>query len=67
MAHSLLTVEKAYHGRQACRSRRCASAGRSPGLAYFHFNEPDLAGSDITYPEGFREQMRRRFKGGLIY
>jgi N-ethylmaleimide reductase len=37
------------------------------GLAYLHFNEPDFAGSDITYPEGFREEMRRRFRGGLIY
>ena len=37
------------------------------GLAYLHFNEPDFAGADITYPEGFREQMRQRFKGRLIY
>nr|3GX9_A Chain A, Morphinone reductase [Pseudomonas putida] len=37
------------------------------GLAYLHFNEPDWIGGDITYPEGFREQMRQRFKGGLIY
>lgn len=37
------------------------------GLAYLHFNEPDFAGADITYPEGFREQMRRRFSGRLIY
>lgn len=37
------------------------------GLAYLHFNEPGFAGADVTYPEGFREQMRERFKGGLIY
>ncbi|ERS87748.1 MULTISPECIES: alkene reductase [unclassified Halomonas] len=37
------------------------------GLAYLHFNEPNWAGGDITFPEGFREQMRERFKGGLIY
>lgn len=37
------------------------------GLAYLHFNEPGFAGSDITYPEGFREQMRQRFSGRLIY
>ncbi|MFC2991373.1 alkene reductase [Halomonas tibetensis] len=37
------------------------------GLAYLHFNEPNWAGGDITFPEGFREQMRQRFRGGLIY
>ena len=37
------------------------------GLAYLHFNEPDFAGADVSYPGGFREQMRERFKGGLIY
>ncbi len=37
------------------------------GLAYLHFNEPNWVGGDITFPEGFREQMRQRFSGGLIY
>ncbi|MFO8046504.1 MAG: alkene reductase [Halomonas sp.] len=37
------------------------------GLAYLHLNEPNWAGGDITFPEGFREQMRQRFSGGLIY
>lgn len=37
------------------------------GLAYLHFNEPNWAGGDITFPDGFREQIRERFKGGLIY
>ncbi|WP_275286173.1 alkene reductase [Halomonas elongata] len=37
------------------------------GLAYLHFNEPNWAGGDITFPDGFREQIRERFSGGLIY
>ncbi|SEM34692.1 alkene reductase [Halomonas caseinilytica] len=37
------------------------------GLAYLHFNEPNWAGGDVTFPEGFREQMRERFGGSLIY
>lgn len=37
------------------------------GLAYLHFNEPNWAGGDITFPEGFRDKMRQRFKGRLIY
>ncbi|MDR5858074.1 alkene reductase [Halomonas eurihalina] len=37
------------------------------GLAYIHLNEPNWAGGDTTFPEGFREQMRERFSGGLIY
>lgn len=37
------------------------------GLAYLHFNEPNWAGGDITFPDGFREQMRERFSGSLIY
>ncbi|MFN2332622.1 MAG: alkene reductase [Halomonas sp.] len=37
------------------------------GLAYLHLNEPNWAGGDITFPEGFREQMRQRFAGCLIY
>ncbi|MDT8894345.1 alkene reductase [Halomonas sp. I1] len=37
------------------------------GLAYLHFNEPNWAGGDITFPDGFREQIRERFRGGLIY
>ncbi|WP_447044588.1 alkene reductase [Vreelandella sp. H-I2] len=37
------------------------------GLAYLHLNEPNWAGGDITFPAGFREQMRERFSGSLIY
>ena len=37
------------------------------GLAYLHLNEPNWAGGDITFPDGFREQMRERFSGSLIY
>mgnify|MGYP003652837740 FL=1 len=37
------------------------------GLAYLHLNEPNSAGGDITFPAGFREQMRERFSGSLIY
>lgn len=37
------------------------------GLAYLHLNEPNWAGGDITFPVGFREQMRERFSGSLIY
>ena len=37
------------------------------GLAYLHFNEPNWAGGDIHFPAGFREQMRERFSGSLIY
>ncbi|MGP9685596.1 alkene reductase [Halomonas sp. AOP25-F1-15] len=37
------------------------------GLAYLHLNEPNWAGGDITFPDGFREQMRERFSGRLIY
>ncbi|MGM0522331.1 MAG: alkene reductase [Pseudomonadota bacterium] len=37
------------------------------GLAYIHLNEPNWAGGDITFPEGFREQLRRCFKGTIIY
>ena len=36
-------------------------------LAYLHLNEPNWAGGDITFPDGFREQMRERFSGSLIY
>ena len=37
------------------------------GLAYIHLNEPNWAGGDVTFPEGFRDQMRQRFSGRLIY
>ena len=37
------------------------------GLAYLHLNEPNWAGGDITFPAGFREKMRERFSGSLIY
>ncbi|MCE8049946.1 alkene reductase [Halomonas daqingensis] len=37
------------------------------GLAYIHLNEPNWAGGNITFPEGFRQGMRQRFRGGLIY
>ena len=37
------------------------------GLAYLHLNEPNWIGGDITFPDGFREQMRERFNGCLIY
>ncbi|CAM3519691.1 alkene reductase [Halomonas sp. FME1] len=37
------------------------------GLAYLHLNEPNWAGGDITFPDGFRAQMRERFSGSLIY
>ena len=37
------------------------------GLAYLHLNEPNWAGGDIQFPDGFREQMRERFNGCLIY
>ncbi|MCW4149277.1 alkene reductase [Halomonas sp. 18H] len=37
------------------------------GLAYIHLNEPNWAGGEITFPDGFREKMRKRFSGSLIY
>lgn len=37
------------------------------GLAYLHLNEPNWAGGDTTFPDGFREKMRERFTGRLIY
>lgn len=37
------------------------------GLAYIHLNEPNWAGGETTFPEGFREKMRQRFSGALIY
>ncbi|WP_447956973.1 alkene reductase [Vreelandella sp. EE7] len=37
------------------------------GLAYIHLNEPNWAGGDNEFPEGFREQMRERFNGSIIY
>ena len=36
------------------------------GLAYLHLNEPNWAGGDITFPDGFREQMRERFSGDVL-
>ncbi|GED21579.1 alkene reductase [Halomonas halmophila] len=36
-------------------------------LAYIHLNEPNWAGGEITFPDGFREQMHERFGGSLIY
>lgn len=37
------------------------------GIAYIHLNEPNWAGGDNTFPDGFRERMRERFNGRLIY
>lgn len=37
------------------------------GLAYLHLNEPNWAGGDKPFPAEFRQAMRQRFNGQLIY